>query len=98
MKVSINDDTNVATLRIEGKVVGPWAAELRERWHDLLAPNRKQVRLDIREVTFVDLAGTKILRDIVRETGADVLADSPLTKHFAEQARSEPRPWPTEES
>ncbi len=90
MKVSMEDDATVATLKIEGKVVGLWAAELGEKWRGLLgSTERALVRLDIRGVTFVDQQGTRILQEIVRETGARVLADSPLTQHFANQVERE---------
>jgi hypothetical protein len=90
MKISIEDNATVAALKIEGKVVGPWATELGERWRDLVASSKRTlVQLDIRGVTFVDQQGTRILQDIVRETGAKVLADSPLTQHFANQVERE---------
>lgn len=83
----MTDDATEATLKVEGRVVGPWAIELARTWHDLWAPARqKRLRLDIRGVTFADRKGTGILRDIVRATGAEVIADSPLTQYFANQA------------
>ena len=87
LKISIKDDSPTATLKIEGKLVGPWAMELGRTWHDLWASaNQMPLRLDIRGVTFADEKGAHILREIVRETGAAVLSDSPLTKYFANQA------------
>ena len=89
LKISIKDDSPVATLKIEGKLVGPWAMELERTWHDLWASaNQMPLRLDIRGVTFADQKGTHILREIVRETGAAILSDSPLTQYFANQATS----------
>ena len=87
LKISIKDDSPVATLKIEGKLVGPWATELGRTWHDLWASaNQMPLRLDIRGVTFADEKGSHILREIVRETGAEILSDSPLTQYFANQA------------
>jgi hypothetical protein len=52
LKISINDDPFVATLKVEGKIVGPWAAELNRVWRHLWAStNQKGLRLDIRDVT-----------------------------------------------
>jgi hypothetical protein len=39
--------------------------------------------LDIRGLIFADLKGRQILGEIVKETGAEILADSPLTHYFA---------------
>jgi hypothetical protein len=87
MKISMNDDAMVATLKVEGRVVGPWAAELERTWHDLWTSTRpKRLQLDIRGVTFADQKGSRILREIVRVTGANIVADSPLTQYFAKLA------------
>lgn len=89
LKISIKDDSAIATLKIEGKLVGPWALELGRTWHDLWASaNQMPLRVDICGVTFADQKGTHILQEIVRETGAEILSDSPLTHYFANQATS----------
>ncbi len=89
----MKDDAIAATLKVEGKVVGPWAIELGETWHDLWdAARQKRLRLDIRGVTFADQKGTQIFREIVRATGAEVIADSPLTRYFANQAAAKTVP------
>ena len=87
LRISMQDDAITATLKVEGKVVGPWAIELGHTWHDLWdSARRKRLRLDIRGVTFADQKGTQIFREIVRATGAEVIADSPLTRYLANQA------------
>ena len=89
LKISMRDDSPAATLKIEGKLVGPWAMELGRTWHDLWASaNQTPLRLDIRGVTFADEKGTRILREIVRATGAEIISDSPLTQYFANLATS----------
>ena len=87
LKISIKEDVLAATLKVEGKVVGPWAVELGRTWHDLWSSARqKRLLLDIRGVSFADQAGSQILEDIVRATGAEIIADSPLTQYFANRA------------
>jgi hypothetical protein len=90
MRVSINDEATVATLKVEGRVVGPWATELGRTWHGLWASARqKRLRLDIRGVTFADQKGSRILQEIVRTTGAEIVADSPLTQYFASRVTAD---------
>ena len=90
LKISIGQDLRVATLKIEGKIVGPWAMELGNTWQEMWAPmKQKPLLLDIRGVTFADSKGAHILRDIVKATGAEVLSDSTLTRQFAKQATSD---------
>ncbi|HTZ58313.1 MAG TPA: hypothetical protein VMB49_09465 [Acidobacteriaceae bacterium] len=87
LRISMNDDPTTATLKVEGKVVGPWARELGETWHGLWDPtSHKRLRLDICGVTFADARGTRIFGEIVRQTGAEIIADTPLTRYFATQA------------
>ena len=58
--------------------------ECHRAWHVIREDLRaKKLCLDLRGVTFVDDRGTGLLREIHRMSGAEVLADSPLTKYFA---------------
>jgi hypothetical protein len=73
-------------MRLEGKVIGPWVEECRRAWHAIRAElGSKKLRLDLRGVTFMDGRGTSLLQQIHWNSGAEVLADSPLTKYFAER-------------
>lgn len=59
-------------------------------WREIAA-NRdsKKFEIDLRGVTHMDAHARKILAEIHRETKAEFLADSPITKFFAEEARRE---------
>lgn len=52
------------TLRLEGRLAGPWVLELREIAEECLARSQR-VQLDLTEVTFVDQGGTALLRELV---------------------------------
>jgi anti-anti-sigma regulatory factor len=68
----ISNDPSRVTLRLEGRVVGPWVEVLRTACGEALAA-RDDVTLDFTEVWFVDAAGVAALRDLdpsrVRVTG-----------------------------
>jgi hypothetical protein len=99
LRISMNHEAALATLKIEGKVVGPWAAERGKTWRGLWALSKKPtLQLDLRGVTYVDASGARILREIVKATGAEAFADSPLTQYFANQAKRYTAPEPIEES
>jgi hypothetical protein len=54
------------TLKLEGKLLGPWVDELRNVCTQPL--NRaEQVGLDLAAVSFVNAAGAKLLRELIRE-------------------------------
>lgn len=89
MKITIQQDEGKAvTLKIEGRVTGPNALELDRAWQDL-APTLGSRRLlvDLRGVTFVDATGRRLLAEIHDKTGAEFLADTPMIKHYAEEAK-----------
>lgn len=88
LKISIDEEKNQIILRVEGKLIAPWTEELENAWQ-LLAKKLgdRTLCLDIRSTTFVDQNGLRILGKIIKTANTDVLADSPLTRQFAEQAR-----------
>jgi len=61
--------------------------ELSRTWQNL-APSlgSRKLSIDLRGVTFMDLAGRHLLAEIHAKTGAEFLADTPMTKYFAEEA------------
>jgi len=65
----------------------PMIDELIRTWRDL-APllGSRKLSIDLRGVTFMDMAGRHLLAEIHSKTGAKFLADTPMTKYFAEEA------------
>lgn len=87
LKISTQDDGNLFTLKLEGKVIGDWAQELESAWAQMKPSlDARKLRLDICEVMSLDSKGRQILQQIVGLTNAEILADSPLTKQFAAEA------------
>jgi ABC-type transporter Mla MlaB component len=60
----INDHDSVSTLRLEGKLQGPWVAEFARSCEEPpCSPDR--LRLDLSAVTFVDGPGVVLLSDLL---------------------------------
>lgn len=55
---------SVSTLRLEGKLLGPWVAELARSCDEFPCPP-DCLRLDLAAVTFVDGPGVVLLRDLL---------------------------------
>jgi ABC-type transporter Mla MlaB component len=61
LKISQAGKTNHSvTLKLEGRVVGPWVDELRQICEAVLT-ERRSLRLDLAEVTFADTDGVAVL-------------------------------------
>jgi hypothetical protein len=62
------------TIKLEGEIVGPWVDSVRDA---CTARGRRprRPRLDLAAVTYVDVAGVQLLRDLVAE-GAEITACS----------------------
>ena len=54
------------TFKLEGKLLGAWVDELRNVCTQPL-DRAEQVGLDLAAVTFVNAAGAKLLRELIRE-------------------------------
>ncbi len=88
LRITIENNPNAAFIKLEGRVVGPWAEELATVWGDLATTLDKcSATLDLRDVTYVDVSGMRVLRQICREKHPAILTGSPLTESFAEQAQ-----------
>ena len=61
LKISQTGTSNHSvTLKLEGRVIGPWVAELRRICEPLLAENRT-LKLDLAEVCYLDTEGVAVL-------------------------------------
>jgi anti-anti-sigma regulatory factor len=87
VRITIHDGDKLVTLQIEGRAAEPLITELQRTWQDL-APSlgSRKLSVDLRGVTFLDTTGRHLLAEIHAKTGAEFLADTPLTKYFAEEA------------
>lgn len=88
MRVTIQSSSaDDVTMKIEGKIAGPNVSALNDAWQEL-APSlgQKKLKIDLRGVTHADGTGRDLLGEIHATSGAEFLADTPLTKYFAEQA------------
>jgi hypothetical protein len=67
-------------------VAGPWAAELNRVWAET-APRlaAKKLTLDLRNVTYADVLGKRVLKEIYSRTEAELVASTPWTQYLADE-------------
>ena len=87
LRITIQERPESTLLKLAGRVAGPWLAELRKAWRNLLPSlGSKVFAVDLEDVTFANLEGRRLLHDIHRETGCRFLANTPMTRDIAYQA------------
>jgi hypothetical protein len=64
--IDLEGSASNRTLKLEGKLLGPWVDELSRACEELSSPPHC-LRLDLAAVTFVDPVGVKLLDDLVRQ-------------------------------
>ncbi|MFI5459829.1 MAG: STAS domain-containing protein [Isosphaerales bacterium] len=73
-RIDVDGNGLIQTLRLEGKLRGPWVDELIRACEDPQTPP-SCLRLDLSALTFIDSAGAKLLDDLIRK-GARVVGCS----------------------
>jgi ABC-type transporter Mla MlaB component len=89
----MTDQPRVLTFRLEGRLDGPWVAELEKCWRANRVRARDSLhRVDLSGVTFVDDAGKALLARMY-EQGAAMVAGDCLTNAIVEEiAATRPPP------
>ena len=58
LRITTDENSEALTLRLEGRLYGPWVAVLGEVWKSAMAGSHgRRLRVDLNGVTFVDPAG-----------------------------------------
>lgn len=88
LRITVQNETVPARLKLEGRIAGPFANELARTWRALTESlESKRLCVDLCDVTYIDSTGRQVLAEIHKETGAEFVANSPFIKYFAEEAR-----------
>jgi anti-anti-sigma regulatory factor len=86
LRITVEQNSEAVILKLEGRVAGPWVAELNRLWEET-APNlaQRKLTLDLRETTYADACGIRMLQAIYTRTGAAILASTPWTQYLADE-------------
>jgi hypothetical protein len=84
LRITIVESSKIAvTLRIEGRITGPWVEELRTACNVHTSPDDVQLSLELADISFADAAGIALLREL-RTRGVDLIR---VTPYLAEQLK-----------
>jgi len=87
LRITIAEMTTEQRWTLEGRLVGPWVAELRTCWKKRhRAPNGHTCTVDLSGVTFIDKGGQRLLRTMAKE-GTQFVATGMYIKHVLDQLK-----------
>ena len=78
LKVTTKDLKQTLTLKLEGRLAGPWVQEVTRVWADTACQQRQYV-VDLTAVTFIDNPGRALL-EAMSQRGAHFIAADCLTR------------------
>ena len=85
LRITLEKNSQSTTLRLEGRLTGPWVDELERAWRAVTAdPTDGRVSVDLTDVTFVGEDGKKLLEAMYRE-GAKLRASGCATRRLVEE-------------
>jgi hypothetical protein len=68
LKITILDTPNYRRLVIEGKLIAPWTAELKNEWRKATADlNGRELVVDVKGLTAVTEDGENVLLELMKE-------------------------------
>ena len=67
LKVTAQTTDGTTALLLEGKLTNPWTDELNRCWQEVPRSQRKQVLVDLTEVTFIDSEGKALLAQMWKQ-------------------------------
>ena len=78
LRITIQTDAPGTMLELEGRLTGPWVAELRDCWEGV-RKGEPDLRVVLKAVTFIDEAGKNLL-GLMHRQGVKVTGDGCMTK------------------
>ena len=88
LRITTNDTGGNVTLKLEGKLSGPWVEEFERCWRLSIDIYKKEMVIDLSGVTFVDPAGKKLLCSI-SSSGGRLLGSGLVPKSLIEEICAE---------
>jgi hypothetical protein len=78
LRITLVESSKIAvTLRVEGRITGPWIEELRTACDVHALPDDVQVSLELADISFADHAGISLLREL-RNRGVSFIRTTPF--------------------
>jgi hypothetical protein len=80
----VESNARAVTLRVEGRIAGPWVEELRTTCNVHTGPDPIQLHLELEDVSFADAAGVLYLKEL-RNQGVGLYHVSPFIRELFQE-------------
>ena len=88
LRITVVESLRIAvTLRVEGRITGPWVEELRTACNVHTFPGDVELSLQLTDISFADAAGIALLREL-RDRGVSLVGTTPFLTEQLKNATS----------
>jgi hypothetical protein len=78
LRITVVESSKIAvTLRVEGRLTGPWVEELRTACNMHTFPDEVQLSLELADISFADAEGISLLKEL-RNRGVGLIRPTPF--------------------
>ena len=90
LRITITDTATEQRWTLQGRLVAPWADELKASWKCACQTNQgRRCIVNLDEVTFIDKRGERVLRSMSSK-GAQLVASDVYVNHVLHRVRCKP--------
>jgi anti-anti-sigma regulatory factor len=90
LRITLVPDSQPPTLKLEGKLTGPWVGELEHSWSEISQNGfHHPLRVDLTDVTFISPEGKQLLRTMLQQ-GTELQSRSLMTQFILSRIKNEP--------
>lgn len=87
LRITLVRGSDLSTLKLEGKLTGPWINELERSWSEISKHEPRPPVVDLSDVTFVSAEGKKLLKSLFQQ-GADLQSRSLMTRFILSEVKN----------
>ena len=89
LRISIQETHNSIGFTLVGRLAGPWVEELDRVWREVAQRlDGKKLLLDLRDLTYSDAGGKRVLREMASKSRAELLTHSDWSQFLADEIRN----------
>jgi anti-anti-sigma regulatory factor len=93
LRITVVESSEIAvTLRVEGRITGPWVEELRSACNVHASPHDVQLCLELTDISFADATGIALLKEL-RSRGVGLIRITPFLAEQLKDGSSQLDEW-----